>query len=233
MRDFKIVLIAFLLGASIFSAAKYAMTLREKHLLQVNLEEKKGEISVLQNEKQGLLQEVGKEKELNQRLAQKNALLKDNLKAGRDRLAHLFVEYDRAQEGVERLNSEVAILKAENAAVRAEGDKLKLELAQAGQENEKLNGRLNSVAELKKAIHELRTKKNSPSVEIKKIEVKKKPTTETELTGNRGYIIKDGVPFPGVSSVKVTIEVSPDRQQGLSAGQAGPDTVNPAQNNSQ
>jgi len=209
MRDFKIVLIAFLLGASMFSVVKYAVTLKEKHLLQVNLEEKKGEISILQNEKQGLLQVIGKEKELNQRLTQRNGLIKDNLKAGRNRLARLFVEYDRAEEDAERLNSQVAILKAENAAVRADSDKLKLELAQAGQENEKLNSRLNSVAELKKAIHELRMKKNSPSVEIKKIEVKKKPTTETELMGNRGYIIKDGVPFSGVSSVKVIIEVNP------------------------
>ncbi len=209
MKDLKIILIAFLLGASIFSVVKYAASLKEKQLLQASLEERKAEISALQNEKQNLVQEIGKEKELNLKFMQRNALLKDNLKAGKNRLGRLFVKYNQAEGDVDRLNSQVAILKAENTAVRAEGEKLKLELAQAGQENERLNSRLNSVAELKKAIRELKTKKDVPSVEIKKIEVKKKPTPEVEPMGNRGYIIKDGVPFFGVSSVKVKIEVNP------------------------
>lgn len=209
MKDLKIILIAFLLGASIFSTVKYASSLREKHTLQASLEERKADISALQNEKQNLVQEIGKEKELNLKFMQRNTLLKDNLKAGKNRLERLFVKYDHANEDVDRLNSQVAILKAENTAVRAEGEKLKLELAQAGQENERLNNRLNSVVELKKAIRELKMKKSIPSVEIKEIEVKKKPTTEAELTGNCGYVIKDGVPFSGVSSVKVKIEVNP------------------------
>ena len=46
-------------------------------------------------------------------------------------------------------------------------------------------------------------------VEVKKIEVKKNSTKELETMGNCGYIIKDGQPYAGVSSVKVKIEVSP------------------------
>ncbi len=222
MKDLKIVLIAFLLGASIFSALRYAASLKEKQMLQVSLEEKKADISALQNEKQNLLQEMGKEKELNLKFMQRNALLKDNLRAGKNRLERLFVKYDQAEVDADRLNSQVSILKAENTAVRAEGEKLKLELAQAGQENERLNNRLNSVAELKKAIRELKIKKSVPSVEIKKIEVKKKSTTEVEAVGNCGYIIKDGVPFSGVSSVKVKIEVSPAREGNSLTGQTPP-----------
>jgi chromosome segregation ATPase len=222
VKDLKIVIIAFLLGASIFSAVKYAASLKENHTLQASLEERKVEVSTLQNEKQNLMQEIGKEKELNLKFMQRNALLKDNLKAGKNRLERLFVKYDQAEEDADRLNSQVSILKAENAAVRAEGEKLKLELAQAGQENEILNNRLNSVAELKKAIRELKNKKSVPSVEIKKIEVKKKPTPVVELMGNRGYVIKDGVPFSGVSSVKVKIEVSPAREGNSLTGRPPP-----------
>jgi chromosome segregation ATPase len=209
MKDLKIILIAFLLGATIFSAARYAISLKEQHMLQAGLEAKKAEVAGLQNEKQNLLQAIGKEKELNQKIMQKNTSLRWNLKAGKERLHRLFTEYDRAEVDNERLNSQVSILKAENVAVRLESDKLKLELAAASQENESLSSRLNSAAELKKALRELKTKKSLPSVEIKKIEVKKKPTTEAELVGNRGYIIKDGVPCPGLPVVKVKIEVNP------------------------
>ena len=58
MKDLKIVLIAFLLGASIFSAVRYASSLKEKQMLQVSLEEKKSAISALEDEKQNLLQEL-------------------------------------------------------------------------------------------------------------------------------------------------------------------------------
>ena len=68
----------------------------------------------------------------------------------------------------------------------------------------------------------MKIKKSVPSVEIKKIEVKKKSTTEVEAVGNCGYIIKDGVPFSGVSSVKVKIEVSPAREGNSLTGQTPP-----------
>jgi chromosome segregation ATPase len=207
VKDFKIILIAFLLGATIFSAVKYVSSLKEKHLFQVSLEEKKTEISALQNEKQNLLQEIGKEKELNQRVAQRNLRLKEILEAGKTRLARLFVKSNRAEEENERLNSQVSILKAESAAVHAEQEKLRLELEQASRENETLSSRLNSLPELKKAIRELKMREGSASVQIDKIEVKKKQITE--VVGNRGYIIKDGVPFSGVSAAKVKIEVNP------------------------
>ncbi|MFA5156569.1 MAG: hypothetical protein WC532_04180 [Candidatus Omnitrophota bacterium] len=209
MKDLKIIFIAFLLGVSIFSAVRYISALREQNMLHSSLEEKKTEIAGLENQKQNLLQEIEKEKETTQKFMRINARLKDSLKAGASRISRLFGQYMQAQEDNERLNSQVAILKAENDAVRVEEIRLKLELEHANQEKEALSSRLSSLSELKKAIRELKNKKGSTSVEIKKIEVKKKPLKDTEPAGNRGYIIKDGVFVPGSSSAKVKIEVSP------------------------
>jgi cell division protein FtsB len=129
MKDLKTIIIAFLLGVSVFSAIRYVSSLKEQHMLQVNLQEKGSEISTLQNEKQNLLQEIGKEKDLNQKAMRINTLLKNSLNAGKSRLSRLFTKYNRAAEDNEQLNSQISILKAENAAVRSEGEKIKLELS--------------------------------------------------------------------------------------------------------
>jgi regulator of replication initiation timing len=137
-----------------------------------------------------LLQELGKEKEINQQLAVKNLKLKAYLKASKIRLLRLFQDNSKTQDEFTDLNAKFAILKAGNKALVNSHKRNYLE-------NEKLKAKLSSVVELKKAMRELKTKKRQV------------PEPETE--GNKGFLIKDGQS----TLEKVKIEVVPASYKSL------------------
>jgi len=89
-----------LLGITAFSMVRYVQV--------------KGEVVVLTQEKQNLLQELGKEKELREQLALKNTNLKDYLRAGKNRIVRLFRNSSRIQSNLEDVSAKLSILKAEN-----------------------------------------------------------------------------------------------------------------------
>lgn len=191
MKNYKFILVAFLIGITIFSVLRYSLSLKEKYDLLRSLERVKDEVSALQIEKQNLLQELEKEKQLQEQLL----TLKDNLEASKDRLTKLFGDFERAQKTVEQLDSQISLLKAENTALRKEKDNLQLQ-------RDDLEARLSSLPELKKAIRELKIKMRRV-----KTEIEKKKKTETVIEGNRGFLIKDGKStYP---LYKVRIEVMP------------------------
>lgn len=179
MKDYKPILIAFLLGVSIYSIARYSSSIKEKHILQGRLQEGKIHIMALKNEEQNLLQALKKERKLNQKITQKNLLLKKNLKAAKFKIAKLFREITQADKDIEELNSQLCALKAENTAIRQEEEKLKLDLAEMSREKDTLKVGL---------------------------ETAKKPNIETVSEGNKGFLIKDGA---SVSTLKVKIDVKP------------------------
>ena len=203
MKDIKIIIIVFLVGVSVFSISNYIAIIREKQALMMNLENEKIQLVSLENQKQNLLQALEKEKKLNEEAAKKNLLLKENLAAAGERIKKLFVN----NKAIEELNSQISVLKAENAAIRQDEDKLKLDLDQIRKEKEQLDSRLTSIPELKKALKEVKKQRrtqrqhnppaqNSPGIEANAV----------VLPGNKGFIIKDGVFF---SAAKVKIEVNP------------------------
>ena len=61
-----------LLGISVFSMIRYVSELKARFRLQDSLTQSQGEVAALTQEKQNLLQELGKEKELNTQLTAKN-----------------------------------------------------------------------------------------------------------------------------------------------------------------
>ena len=191
----KNILIVLLATIAVFSVFKYVSGLKERYDLSNTLNQIKEQAATLENEKQNLLQDLEKEKELQQKLTRQNSGLKDYLRASRKRLTRLFSGYRQSQNEIEQLESKFSILKAENTALTEDKQRF-------AAENEGLKARLSSIAELKKAISELKMQMRKGSTLIKQAT----PAEEKIAEGNRGYLIKDGKPtYPA----KVIIEVIP------------------------
>lgn len=191
---FKNIVLILLLVLSAFSMVKYVSEMKERYRLQDSLTQAQDQITVLaqekQNllqEKQSLLQELEKEQALKEQLAKKNNGLKDYLRASKNRIARLFQSKDKVQNDLEDINIKLSILKAENRALIDSRRRIYLE-------NEELKLKFNSVDELKKAIKDLKNKKQEFVV--------------AEAEGNRGFVIKDG---RLISPEKIKIEVVPAR----------------------
>jgi hypothetical protein len=180
----KNVIIAFLAGVLALSVLKYISALQEKFELLQNLTKAREEVAALEDQKQNLLADLGKEKEVNAQLNKKNVELKDYLQAGIHRIERAFKDARRAQALLDDASSKIALLKGEKEALILRKDLLT-------QENEALRLKLSSVEELKKAIRDLKRKQ------------------ETDLIppeGNKGFLIKDGQTN---TPAKVKIEVVP------------------------
>ena len=85
-KYFRIILVALLVGITIFSVFKYVYTLREKYELLSAINQIKAQLAALEIEKQGLVQDLDKEKQLSQQVAQENSGLKDSLKEKEDKM---------------------------------------------------------------------------------------------------------------------------------------------------
>jgi regulator of replication initiation timing len=173
-----------LCGIAIFSMVRYVSELKARFRLQDSLISAQNDVAVLTQEKQNLLQELGKEKELNAQLAAKNVKLRAYSKASKARMTRLFRDNSKTQTEFEDINAKFAILKAENRALIDSHKRSYIE-------NEQFKSKLSSVVELKKAIRELRKKR--PKVASLAIE------------GNQGYLIRDG----RSTLEKIKIEVVP------------------------
>ena len=173
-----------LLGVAAFSVVRYVSELKARFRLQDSLTQSQGEAAVLTQEKQNLLQELGKEKELNEQLAAKNTNLKAYLTASKDRMTRLFRDNSKTQDELENINAKFAVLKAENRALIDSHKRSYIE-------NEQFKLKLNSVVELRKAIRELRAKKSKAS--------------GLEIEGNQGFLIRGG----RSTLEKIKIEVIP------------------------
>ncbi len=181
----KNIALILLLSITAFSMVRYVSELKARYRLQDNLVQAQGEVAVLTQEKQNLLQELEKEKELNGQLALKNTNLKSYLRAGRNRIARLFRDNSTAKNNLDEVNAKLSILKAENQALIDSRKRIYAE-------NEQFKTKLNSVAELRKAIRELKARKRKDTL--------------LETKGNRGYLLKDG---QLTTPAKIKIEVVP------------------------
>ncbi len=201
-KDFKLMLMIFMAGIAIFCIFQFAKATKEKNDIQNTLTNMKGEISVLEAQKQELTQELVKEHETQQKLATENLGLSEQLKINADKLSQFQFDLQRAQGTIDELNAKVAVLNDELVALKLENS----QLVQVTEERDDLKSKMDSIDELKKAIKELRLQMRKTGKEIKK-EVKKK-TIEFSIKPdlNYGYVIKDG---QSTFSSKVKIQVNP------------------------
>ncbi len=182
----KNILMVILVIITIFSLFKYIDSLREKYDLLNALNQTKGQLVILEKEKQNLLQDLEKEKQLQEKLAQENLGLKDYLKASKKRLTRLFTDVGEAEKTIEQLNDQFSLLVVENAALREQKDKMTTQLTQVTQENDALKAKITSITEMKKAIKQLQRQMQRVDREIKKVK------REDAAEGNRGFLTRDG-----------------------------------------
>ena len=140
------------------------------------------------------------EKEINSVLNQDITGLKDNLAQSKERMVQIEADFLASQKTVENLNSEFSLVKAENTALRDQVQGLQLDISQAKAEREQMQQRLSSIAELKKAIKELRQKTRLAKRQVQnRVDMKEKM-----VSGNEGFLIKNGKSiFSGIIKIKV------------------------------
>jgi len=201
MKNYRVVLVALLIGITIFSAFKYVSSLKERYDLINAVKQMKEEVATLQGEKQLLSQELGQEKDLKEQLSTENVALKQSLQASEDKLIKLSSDFVLVQKELEGLSSQLAALKEENFLLKEEKDSLNVQIAQVTQERDNFQTRLSSIAELKKAIRDLKRQMRKVNVEIKG-----KIGRYRVIGGNCGFLIKDGkTTYPA----RIKIEVIP------------------------
>ncbi|MCX5714230.1 MAG: hypothetical protein NT033_05370 [Candidatus Omnitrophica bacterium] len=198
MKNLKVIFIAFLIGITAVCVFEYLALLRDKSVLQGNLKNAESELTVLQQERQKLLQELEKEKQRESQLEGLRVLYKDNLRAaGRKIFASVRLNED--------ISSRINIFKLENSVLRKRQIRLNQRIGQLEQENEDFRLKFSSLSELKKAIRILRHRPRKEEEEM----IQKTPTRKI-IEGNRGYLVKDGkLTFPR----EVNIEVIPYNKQ--------------------
>lgn len=181
----KNIALILLLGVTIFSMVRYVSELNARYRLQDNLVQLQSQAAIMAQEKQNLLQQIKKEKEIQEELALRNAALKENLKASKNRITRFFQEEAKVKDELEESQSRLAILKAENRALIDSHKRLYTE-------NEEFKYKLSTLDQLKKAIKELRTRKRK--------------NVKVPVQGNQGFMIKDG---QSTAVEKIKIEVIP------------------------
>jgi uncharacterized protein YoxC len=198
-KNAKIAVFILLFTITLFSIYKYVSALKEKYELLKTLNEVKQQVQILENDKQSLLRELDKEKQLADKLNEQNAGLKENLKVSITRLTKLFVEVENNQKSLDDLRAQFSLLKAENEA-------LKDKTAELTSDNETMKAKLSSIAELKKAIREFRRQIGKVGKEIQQ---KTQEGREILAAGNRGFLVKDGKSTATPKAVKIEVTPAP------------------------
>jgi chromosome segregation ATPase len=201
MKALPSVFIALVAGIAIFSSYKYFSSIREKCDLLNEMKCANEQITVITAQRERVISDLENAQTQQKVLAGENTKLQGQLKVSQENMIKMQAELQASQKTLEELNSEFSVAKAENAALNKQVGTLQVTAAAAEQEKEQLRARLNSLAELKKAIGDLKRKLSGARQEI---------TTRIQkdqlIIGNGGYMIKDGKPiFP----TRVTIEVVP------------------------
>jgi chromosome segregation ATPase len=194
-----VLVIAFLLGITVFSVYKYFDAVTQRETTINILDKLRVEAVQLENQNENLLESLGKEKEHTNQLSQENLQLSEDLKSKAEKLNQLDAQLQDTLRQIDGLSAQIFSLQNQREI-------LTLQLAQVSDEKEQMKARLNSIPELKKAIRELKKQTHKTSRAVTKHVVMEKKEKPAFITGNRGFIIKNGRP---TSLPKIRIEVEP------------------------
>lgn len=202
MKIKKIYLFIILLCAiTAYSLFMYISSQKERYQLLDTLSQAKEQAQSLEQENFALRVSLTQEKEQEAKLLRENTLLKGSLKAGKRKIGKLHKKVQDADAFGNDLKAQFTLVKTENDVLRKDWDDMKTKFSQTIQENETLKVKLGSIAELKKAIREV--KKQMRGVAVSIFRKAEKPRI---VGGNGGYIIRNGKPtYPP----KIKIEVNP------------------------
>lgn len=216
MRKPKVILTVILVFIIWAAGLNYAWQSKAK------IDKLKNNIGTLNNEKQALINDLSREKKLYNTLNGEYQKVQNKLKVTEDKLVEIGADFQNAQKTIEDLNSRISILKVEGETLRKENEDVKFDLNEVTQEKNTLQDKMSSVAELKKAIKELKNQRKQVMREVARwispkpspartvYEEIKIPSEETRIEevfeGNMGFLIKDKKP---TYKARVKIEVEP------------------------
>jgi uncharacterized protein (DUF3084 family) len=179
MRKILGLVIAFLIGFSLFSFFQYIKILGEREKLLDDLNETRLKLEEVFREKELLDAALEKEKMEKEDLRKEKGDLEKDLLETKERLANKIEELLSLKERIGLLEKGYSLLKRENFFLRKRLTSLK-------EEKEDLELMFDSLEELKKRIKELKLR-------MQKIKLEERKKRDRELLGgNRGYLIKDG-----------------------------------------
>ncbi|MCM8792346.1 MAG: hypothetical protein NC826_04330 [Candidatus Omnitrophica bacterium] len=191
------IIIAFLIGLTLFSLFQYVKVYYEKEGIIKELNEKETQIVQLNRLKEALSIQLD---EKNNLITQKENQLQNLLKELDDKegkLAKVEELLNKTQRDVEDLQQKIETLQSQNDSLVKERNDLLEKLDKLNQDYSVLLSRWQSIEELRKAIIQLKKKRYLGRIRSIKTENK-------IIEGNRGYIIKDGIStLPSKVKIKV------------------------------
>jgi len=205
MKNNKAVIIALLAGVTIFCVYQYIISLKENNSLSANIRQLDSDVKALEDEKNDLESNLGREKEMSRVLSQEITGLKETLTQSKENLVQLETDFQASQKTIDDLSSEFSLVKAENTALRGQIQGMELDISQAKVEKEQLRARLGSIDALKKAIKELRQKTRLAKKQVQQRIAAK----EKIISGNNGFLVKNGKSTLS-GTIKIEVEPLPD-----------------------
>ncbi|MBN1913107.1 MAG: hypothetical protein JW788_01765 [Candidatus Omnitrophica bacterium] len=203
----KVILIALFTVFFALGVFWHILTIRERNALSGALTQINVQFEALEEEKQNLLRQIGKEEELNQVLSRQNSELKSALGNSKQELDQLKTGLSQLNKNIEELNAQISGLKTENLDLAKEKAELKQEIAQVSEEKAELKARLGSIAELKKAIRQVKNQMRSIKLIPKLKPRQDRPKEAKRITkGNHGFLWRNG---ESTYHAKIKIEVNP------------------------
>ncbi|MCX5711924.1 MAG: hypothetical protein NTY47_02490, partial [Candidatus Omnitrophica bacterium] len=123
-KDFNLILLIFLAGIAVICIFQFGKVTKEKYDLENTLAKMKGEVTVLEVQKQKLSQDLLKEQEVGQKLIAENTGLSEQLKASTDKLSQFQSDLQKAQSTIDELNSKISALNSEMETLRQENSQV-------------------------------------------------------------------------------------------------------------
>lgn len=184
VKNTNVILVCSILsGAAIFFSLRYRNIIHQKARLEFQLSEANQQL-------QSLGEQLALQEELTTGLKQEKSALSGSLQEAEGKIFRLEEKNAGAQERVTFLLRDIKGLQGEITRAKEERNQFEEKLSILGERNARLDAKLSSIPELKKAIKELK-------LQMRKIHpkpaLKTKRYSKEIFEGNSGYLIKDGV----------------------------------------
>ncbi|MBI3087840.1 MAG: hypothetical protein HYY91_03020 [Candidatus Omnitrophica bacterium] len=185
MHPSRPVVVWWLAGGLVVSSALAAKFVFDKRRLATAYEQAKVSLAQLERERTHLSQELAQAKETMTDQAEEIGSLEQELN-------NLQSRFDLAEQEVWRLQTE-------QLALREANDGISRRLAAAVQDKQALEARLSSLKELKLAMQAVRRKLRDERWQawLARIRVQRVHDQQQLANGNRGYVVRNGVPTLG------------------------------------
>lgn len=203
----------FMIGIAGFCLYEYIGARQENANLQSEVIQIQQDISQLELVRDNLSDDLDKAREYEKALITENTGLKDKVQADQAAFTALEATLQETKNSIDTLNAQISVARQENTALVTQIGGLKVQLSSTVQEKDQMAATLSSVAELKKAIRELKRKarlsRRSTAVTVVRDEHKQ---VKEIIFGNRGFLVRDGRAFTP-SHVRIEVQVTPENKQ--------------------